>query len=252
MKLTSASGKSSHTAGIALPHGAASFSKAQREQEVRTRILENQANLRVYARYLTASWDQADDLVQDTTLRALSFAEKFTPGTNFRAWINTIARNLFYTGTRKPWTKHLQIDELTQQLSVPSTQEQNLEFCDFRRAYWELGSDQREALVQVGVNGLSYHAAAVLNKCAIGTIKSRISRARQDLKELMSDKIISIPRSAVRQMAGMNLLEVLEIPLLPVRKNRRDRAAIVARTTPSGLGRASVQAFTIGTDALAA
>ena len=78
--------------------------------------------------------------------------------------------------------------------AIPATQESALEFCDFRRAFWQLSEDHREVLMLVGASGLSYEEAAEICKCAVGTIKSRVSRARQELTKLLSDDRLEISR----------------------------------------------------------
>lgn len=171
----------------------------QHEIEVGKLILQHQAGLRSFARYLTRSGDRADDLVQDAIVRALVNAEKFSLGTNFRAWICTIARNLFYSEQGRMRDKHTSIHEMLHEPSTPPTQEESLSFCDFRRAFQQLSASRREALMLVSVDGLSYDAAAFSEGCASGTMKSRVSRGRNELKLLLSQGPISLPRRAVRR-----------------------------------------------------
>jgi RNA polymerase sigma-70 factor (ECF subfamily) len=145
-------------------------------------------HLRAYARFLTGNRERADDLVQDALLRALTAAHQFQPGTNLKAWIFTILRNLFYNEIRKNRLKVQSIDDLAGDgPSTPATQEANLEFADFRRAFWQLGQAQREVLIMVGASGLSYEEAAAICQCAVGTIKSRVSRARRELLKILQE-----------------------------------------------------------------
>lgn len=169
----------------------------QHEMEVGKLILEHQPGLWKFARYLTRNNDRANDLVQDAIVRALVNAEKFTLGTNFRAWICTIARNLFYSEQRGMGEKYTSIHEMSHQPSIPSTQEQSLYFCDFQRAFQQLSVSRRKALMLVCVDGLSYDAAALSENCAVGTVKSRVSRGRGELKLLLSDGPIVLPRRAM-------------------------------------------------------
>lgn len=145
-------------------------------------------HLRAYARFLTGNRERADDLVQDALLRALTASHQFQPGTNLKAWIFTILRNLFYNEVRKNRLKVQSIDDLAGDgPSTPPTQDANLEFADFRRAFWQLGQGQREVLIMVGASGLSYEEAAAICDCAVGTIKSRVSRARRELLKILQD-----------------------------------------------------------------
>src|SRR5215470_9220276 len=130
--------------------------------ELQSALLEVLPHLRAFARSLTRNRDQADDLVNDAIVRAISASAQFTPGTNFKAWIFTILRNLFYNEGRKRHSKFTSLDDLTiNEPSINASQEASLEFCDFRRAFWQLNADQREVLILVGASGLSYEEAGV-------------------------------------------------------------------------------------------
>jgi RNA polymerase sigma-70 factor, ECF subfamily len=150
--------------------------------DIKSEIIDQLPNLTRFARSLTRSASSAEDLVQDTVLRALSNLDKFKPGTNLRAWLFTILRNQFYSSKRKgKWevedTEGAQAARLVQ---IPD-QEPHMALEEFRSAFRELPPDQREALVLVGISGLSYEEAADTCNCAIGTVKSRVNRARQKL-----------------------------------------------------------------------
>jgi RNA polymerase sigma-70 factor (ECF subfamily) len=92
--------------------------------------------------------------------------------------------------------------------AIPPTQESALEFCDFRRAFWQLGEDHREVLMLVGASGLSYEEAAKICQCAVGTIKSRVSRARDELTKLLSDDTVKISRAEALPMAQTGSAEL--------------------------------------------
>jgi RNA polymerase sigma-70 factor (ECF subfamily) len=155
--------------------------------EFRTALVECIPHLRAFARSLTRDRELADDLVHDAAVRALAAAHQFCPGTNFKACIFTILRNLFYNEGRRDRSKNVPFEEATVvEHSIPATQEVALEFSDFKRAFWQLGEDHREVLILVGASGLSYEEAAEVCHCAVGTIKSRVSRARQELARLLS------------------------------------------------------------------
>lgn len=145
-------------------------------------ILACLPQLRAFARSLTRDRDQADDLVQDAIVRAITAANQFTPGTNFKAWMFTIVRNLYFNSIRrKSLTRPLKPSDLEIHGTLP-TQQAGLHYRDFRRAFDELPAEQREALVLVGADGFKYEEAAAIAGCAVGTMKSRVSRARRDLE----------------------------------------------------------------------
>ena len=178
--------------------------------EFRSALVDCIPHLRAFARSLTRNRDRADDLVHDAAVRALAAANQFTPGTNFKAWIFTILRNLYYNEGRKDHSRNVPFDEATvTEHAIPATQEAALEFCDFRRAFWQLGEDHREVLMLVGASGLSYEEAAEICGCAIGTIKSRVSRARQELTKLLSEDTLMVSRSASPPMTQAEPAELL-------------------------------------------
>ncbi|MGD9741492.1 MAG: sigma-70 family RNA polymerase sigma factor [Dongiaceae bacterium] len=180
-------------------------------EEVQTGVVTCIPHLRAFARSLTSNRDLADDLVHDAIARALAAARQYTPGTNFKAWIFTILRNLYYNEGRKRHGRFTSIDDLgVNEPMIAASQEATLEFCDFRRAFWHLNADQREVLMLVGASGLSYEEAAEVCGCAVGTIKSRASRARQDLKELLSGTPLPVDRTAVEPVAGRNPIDLLK------------------------------------------
>ena len=128
----------------------------------------------------------ADDLVQDALLRAWSNSDKFQSGTSLRAWLFTILRNVYYSQYRKRAREVQDSDGIyARSLAVAGDQESHLDLADFRIALAKLPAEQREVLTMVGASGLSYEEAAVICGVEIGTIKSRVSRARTKLSELM-------------------------------------------------------------------
>ena len=178
--------------------------------EFRSALVDCIPHLRAFARSLTRNRDRADDLVHDAAVRALAAADQFTPGTNFKAWIFTILRNLYYNEGRKDHSRNVPFDEATvTEHAVPATQEAALEFSDFRRAFWQLGEDHREVLMLVGASGLSYEEAAKICDCAVGTIKSRVSRARQELTRLLADDALAIDRTGTAPVAAAEADESL-------------------------------------------
>jgi len=191
--------------------------------EVSAAVVEHLPHLRAFARSLSSSKDQADDLVSEAVARALASAHQFRPGTNFKAWIFTILRNAFYTEGRKRWNRVVTLDDnIYHQPSVGPTQEDSLAFCDFRRAFIQLSPRQREVLMLVGNSDLSYEEVAAQCQCPVGTVKSRVSRARLDLKRLLEDQEMAQPRRNVPPIAEANLTEALSVA--GVRRSRRKRS----------------------------
>jgi len=191
--------------------------------EVSAAVVEHLPHLRAFARSLSSSKDQADDLVSEAVARALASAHQFRPGTNFKAWIFTILRNAFYTEGRKRWNRVVTLDDnIYHQPSVGPTQEDSLSFCDFRRAFIQLSPRQREVLMLVGNSDLSYEEVAAQCHCPVGTVKSRVSRARLDLKRLLEDEEMAQPRRNVPPIAEANLTEALSVA--GVRRSRRKRS----------------------------
>ncbi|MBB3236108.1 RNA polymerase sigma factor [Phyllobacterium endophyticum] len=142
--------------------------------------------LRAFAVSLIGNPDRADDLVQDTIMKAWAKQDSFEPGTNIKAWLFTILRNEFYSQMRKRGREVQDSDGVfTEQLSVHPAQYGSLDLQDFRKALEKLPDDQREAIILVGASGFSYEEAAEICECAVGTIKSRVSRARTRLQELL-------------------------------------------------------------------
>ena len=198
-----------------------------RFSEVSAAVVEHLPHLRAFARSLATNKDQADDLVGEAVARALAAAHQFRPGTNFKAWIFTILRNAFYTEGRKRWNRVVALDDnVYNQPSIGPTQEDSLEFCDFRRAFIQLSPRQREVLMLVGNGDLSYEEVAEHCQCPVGTVKSRVSRARLDLKRMLDEESMAHPRRNVPPVANANLTESLGDSMeIKIRGRRRSRPA---------------------------
>jgi RNA polymerase sigma-70 factor, ECF subfamily len=157
------------------------------DPSIRDAVLAAVPSLRAFAISLSGNVDRADDLVQETLLRALVNIDSFEPGTNLSAWLFTILRNLFRSEYRK---RRREVEDgdgtYAESLKSQPEQEARVEFREFRAALAKLPSDQREALILVGASGFSYEEAAGICGCAVGTIKSRVNRARTRLAELMA------------------------------------------------------------------
>jgi len=153
---------------------------------LRDQILAAIPSLRAFAISLSGNVDRADDLVQETILRALANIQSFQPGTNLPAWLFTILRNLFRSEYRKRRREVEDADgSLAETLKSHPDQIGRVEFQEFRAALAQLPAEQREALILVGASGFSYEEAADICECAVGTIKSRVNRARSRLAKLL-------------------------------------------------------------------
>ncbi len=145
-------------------------------------------HLRAFARLITQNHDRANDLVQDTIVRALKAEHQFTPGTNMKAWLFTILRNLHVNNLRRNKIRFDSIEDgALDYFSVAANQESHLELQELKRCLAKLSREHREILILVGASGFSYEEAANICGCAVGTIKSRLSRGRQELFHLMTE-----------------------------------------------------------------
>ncbi|MCB5174269.1 MULTISPECIES: sigma-70 family RNA polymerase sigma factor [Microvirga] len=157
------------------------------DPSLRDEILAAVPQLRAFAISLTNNADRADDLIQDTLTRAIAKIDRFEPGTNLNAWLFTILRNLFHSEYRRRRREVEDADgSYAARLSAPPEQGSRLDFEDFRKALARIPIDQREALLLVGAQGLSYEEAAEICGVAVGTIKSRVNRARTRLAALLA------------------------------------------------------------------
>jgi len=154
-------------------------------------------SLRAFAISLIGRHDQADDLVQDTIMKAWAKQEQFEMGTNMKAWLFTILRNEYFSQLRKRKRKREVEDvdgELINQLPTPAGQEAHLDMADLRQAMLQLPDDQREAIILVGASGFSYQEVAEITQVAVGTVKSRVNRARVKLASLLGMDAENLPK----------------------------------------------------------
>jgi RNA polymerase sigma-70 factor, ECF subfamily len=154
---------------------------------VRDAMLAAVPGLRAFAISLCGNVDRADDLVQETLLRAMANINSFQPGTNLSGWLVTILRNQFRSEYRK---RRREVEDsdggYAKTLKSQPEQDSRIEFEEFRVALAKLRPEEREALILVGASGFSYEEAAAICDCAVGTIKSRVNRARTRLSKLTS------------------------------------------------------------------
>ena len=157
------------------------------DDEFKEHLAQVIPHLRAFGRSLSGSRDLADDLVQETLLKAWAARKRFQAGTNMRAWTFIILRNLFLSQMRRARFKG-EWDDVTAAkiLAAPASQDRHVELGDMQRALLHLPQPQREALILVGAGGFAYEEAADICGCAVGTIKSRVARGRVALEALLS------------------------------------------------------------------
>ncbi|HEY1639001.1 MAG TPA: sigma-70 family RNA polymerase sigma factor [Rhizomicrobium sp.] len=162
----------------------AGSSRERKDDDARfkTDLLELIPFLRAFARSLCGNQEAADDLAQETLVKAWQARDMFAPGTNLKAWLFTILRNQFYSDRRRAW-RQAPWDQDAAERIPGSAGEQSwaAELSDTARALTCLSDEQREALILVGAGGFSYEDAARICNCAVGTVKSRVARARKSL-----------------------------------------------------------------------
>jgi RNA polymerase sigma-70 factor (ECF subfamily) len=163
--------------------------------EVRDQIREQIPALRRYARALMRDRDGADDLVQDTLLRAINAEHQWQPGTNLRAWLFTILHNV-YVGDRRKLARRpsvVPIDSEDWRLEAPSNQVSSVELGELDRAIAALPEHQRVTLLLVGLQGMAYEEVAKIMDVPLGTVRSRLSRARAALQQQLGVTVPATP-----------------------------------------------------------
>lgn len=166
------------------------------DPEFKTQLAQVIPHLRAFGRSLSGSRDLADDLVQETLLKAWAARKRFQAGTNMRAWTFIILRNLYLSQMRRSRFKGEWDDLVADRLlAAPASQDRHVELADMQRALLHLPQPQREALILVGAGGFAYEEAAEICKVAVGTIKSRVARGRVALEALLSNGALSSRRS---------------------------------------------------------
>jgi RNA polymerase sigma-70 factor, ECF subfamily len=153
---------------------------------VKQGFIEAIPNLRAFAVSLCGNLERADDLVQETMLKAFKHIDSFEEGTNLKAWLFTILRNTYFSERRRLKREVEDADGIhAARVAVHPAQHGHMDMCELQDALKLLQDDQREALILVCAAGLSYEEAASIVGCAVGTIKSRVNRARNKLAALM-------------------------------------------------------------------
>ncbi len=192
------------------PHGSeesptdtVEFDEAEFKRELTALI----PHLRAFSRSLCGNATLADDVAQDALLKAWNARERFIPGSNLKAWTFTILRNQFYSIKRRSWrATSLEPEVAEQTIVATSDAEQSMHLNDLRRGLDMLKDDQREAIILIGASGLSYEEAAEICDCAVGTIKSRVSRARKTLEGIMASGEFTGNADEVRAIDAMDAI----------------------------------------------
>lgn len=201
----------------AVPHAALS------DDEFREQLGMVIPHLRAFGRSLSGNRDTADDLVQETLLKAWAARQRFQAGTNMRAWTFIILRNLYLSQMRRARFKgewdDLAADRL---LAAPASQDKHVELADMQRALMHLPQPQREALILVGAGGFAYEEAAEICGVAVGTIKSRVARGRVALESLLSDGSLPSRREGPDN-AGVGALDTIMGQVDALSKEASDR-----------------------------
>jgi RNA polymerase sigma-70 factor (ECF subfamily) len=157
-----------------------------RDQAFRHELVALIPHLRAFARSLTGEPTSADDLAQDTMMKAWDARGSFEMGTNMKAWTFMILRNQFYSEKRRSW-RQSQLDQEAAERTLMAIDDpaSPVALNELRLGLAMLPSEQRESLVLVGAGGFSYEEAAAICNCAVGTVKSRVSRARRALQAIL-------------------------------------------------------------------
>lgn len=183
---------------------------ASERADFKRELTEVIPHLRAFARGLCGRADMADDLVQEALLKAWAAQDRFEPGTSMRAWTFVILRNAYLTDMRRNRFRGNYDEGVAERvLTQPAEQEEPIHLSDMHRALLTLPPERREALLLVGAGGFSYEEAAQICGCALGTIKSRVGRARATLNEMLTKD--NIPgRSTKDQVAHTAILDELD------------------------------------------
>ncbi|WP_034388353.1 sigma-70 family RNA polymerase sigma factor [Hellea balneolensis] len=177
------------------------------EEEFKQELTALIPHLRAFSRSLCGNATLADDVAQDALLKAWNARERFIPGSNLKAWTFTILRNQFYSIKRRSWrATSLEPEVAEQTIIANSDAEQSMHLNDLRRGLDMLQDDQREAIILIGASGLSYEEAAEICDCAVGTIKSRVSRARKALEVIMESGNFDGDADEVRAIDAMDAI----------------------------------------------
>lgn len=199
-------------------HSTANTAAIPDETDFRGLLIAALPHMRAYARSLTGSADQADDLVQDTAIRLMTAQEQYRQGTNFRAWAIAALRNRFIDLRRRARFHGGSIEDIdTSLFAQPPSQDTIVYFEQTAREFWRLSPAHREIITMIGINGMSYEQVAKVLGCPIGTVRSRLARARAELQSAIDGKDAVRAAKAAKVAAKSNDAEAGEIPPAKVR-----------------------------------
>src|SRR5215469_11592379 len=163
-----------------------SVADPKREAAVKAELVALIPHLRAFARTLAGDPTAADDLAQDAMMKAWDARASFELGTNMKAWTFMILRNQFYSEKRRSW-RQAQLDQDAAERTLVAVDDPSaaVSLDELRQGLAMLPAEQREALILVGAGGFAYEEAAAICDCAVGTVKSRVSRARRALQGIL-------------------------------------------------------------------
>lgn len=159
--------------------------------------------MRAFARGMCGNAAAGEDLAQDSLVKAWAAQASYRPGTNLKAWVFMIMRNQFYTEKRRSW-RNVPLDQEMAERTLVATADPSsvIALDELRRAMLNLPAQQREALILIGAGGCTYEEVAEMCACAVGTVKSRVSRARDGLARIFAEG--SIRRDDIRPSGAMS------------------------------------------------
>lgn len=162
-------------------------------------------HLRNFSRMLCRRQHFAEDIVQETLIKAWRARDRFEPGTNLRAWLFTILRHEFYSHQRRAWRQAPWDEEFGDAIPAPADEQSwAMDLTDCTRALGQLPASQRKTLLLVGVGGFTYENAADMLGSPVGTLKSRLARGRRALAKLLDGDRPLLPRSEMRAANGVD------------------------------------------------
>jgi len=192
------------------------------DSEFKSQLAAVIPHLRAFGRSISGSRDLADDLVQETLMKAWAARQRFQAGTNMRAWTFIILRNLYLSQMRRARFKGEWDDLVADRLlAAPASQDRHVELGDMQRALLHLPQPQREALILVGAGGFAYEEAAEICGVAVGTIKSRVARGRVALETIMNDNSLPSRRTHSNE-PGMTALDTIMGEVEDLSRDRGD------------------------------
>lgn len=173
------------------------------DEDFKDELLATLPHLRAFARGLCGRPDYADDLTQEAAIKAWTARDRYQPGTNLRAWTFAILRNHYLSELRKS-RRQTDLDDgaVERMLVMEADQEGGLHLSDMEDALRQLNPERREAVLLVGAGGFTYEEAAAIADCAVGTMKSRVARARADLAKILESEPGDLAAEPARKKPG--------------------------------------------------